>query len=83
MQLLSCKKGSELFGVCRKAAGEYEGEGVMTLNVKRQDAANIIWAARAAEVGHTGSRGAQNPDYRRLAKPECQGKKKLQIIYEK
>ncbi|KAJ9413730.1 hypothetical protein QL093DRAFT_2488612 [Fusarium oxysporum] len=43
----------------------------MTLNVERQDAANVVWAARAAEVGRTGSRGAQSPDCRRLAKPEC------------
>ncbi|KAJ0133189.1 L-pipecolate oxidase [Fusarium oxysporum f. sp. albedinis] len=43
----------------RKAAGEGEGEGAgaTTLNVERQDAANVVWAARAAEVGRTGSRG--------------------------
>ncbi|KAF6528292.1 hypothetical protein HZS61_008594 [Fusarium oxysporum f. sp. conglutinans] len=57
----------------RKAAGECEGEGATTLNVERQDAANVVWAARAAEVGRTGSRGAQSPDCRRLAKPECRG----------
>jgi hypothetical protein len=67
----------------RKAAGECEGEGATTLNVERQDAANVVWAARAAEVGRTGSRGAQSPDCRRLAKPECRGKKKPQITREK
>ena len=40
----------------------------MTLNVKQQDAANVVWAAEAAEVGRTGSRGAQSPKCRRLAK---------------
>ncbi|KAI8405789.1 hypothetical protein FOFC_13250, partial [Fusarium oxysporum] len=64
----------------RKAAGECEGA---THNVERQDAANVVWAARAAEVGRTGSRGAQSPDCRRLAKPECRGKKKPQITREK
>ncbi|KAI8406175.1 hypothetical protein FOFC_13644, partial [Fusarium oxysporum] len=67
----------------RKTAGECEGEGATTLNVERQDAANVVWAARAAEVGRTGSRGAQSPDCRRLAKPECRGKKKPQITREK
>jgi hypothetical protein len=43
----------------------------------------VVWAARAAEVGRTGSRGAQSPDCRRLAKPECRGKKKPQITREK
>jgi hypothetical protein len=66
-----------------KAAGECEGEGATTLNVERQNAANVVWAARAAEVGRTGSRGAQSPDCRRLAKPECRGKKKPQITHEK
>ncbi|KAI8402709.1 hypothetical protein FOFC_18025 [Fusarium oxysporum] len=45
----------------------------MTLNVKQQDAANVVWAAEAAEVGVTGSRGAQRPECRRLAKPKCRG----------
>ncbi|KAM5520424.1 hypothetical protein FOXYSP1_14314 [Fusarium oxysporum f. sp. phaseoli] len=36
----------------------------MTLNVKQQDAANVVWAAEAAEVGVTGSRGAQRPECR-------------------
>jgi hypothetical protein len=40
----------------------------MTLNAKQQDAANVVWAAEAAEVGVTGSRGAQ--------RPECRGEKK-------
>lgn len=48
----------------------------MTLDVKQQDAANVVWAAEAAEVGRTGSRGAQRPEYRRLAKPKCRGEKK-------
>lgn len=26
----------------------------MALNVKQQDAANVVWAAEAAEVGRTG-----------------------------
>ncbi|TXB97615.1 hypothetical protein FocTR4_00011980 [Fusarium oxysporum f. sp. cubense] len=52
---------------------------MMTLDVKQQDAANIVWAAEAAEVGVTGSRGAQRPEYRRLAKPKCRGEKKSQI----
>ncbi|KAK2134278.1 hypothetical protein NOF04DRAFT_1380202 [Fusarium oxysporum II5] len=43
----------------------------MTLDVKQQDAANVVWAAEAAEVGCTGSRGAQRPECRRLAKPKC------------
>jgi hypothetical protein len=62
-------------GVVRaaEAAGECEGEGATTLNVEQQDAANVVWAARAAEVSRTGSRGAQNPDCRMLAKPECRG----------
>ncbi|KAJ0131857.1 hypothetical protein HZ326_25056 [Fusarium oxysporum f. sp. albedinis] len=67
----------------RKAAGEGEGEGATTLNVGRQDAAKVVWAAEAAEVGRTGSRGAQSQDCRRLAKPECRGKKKQQITREK
>jgi hypothetical protein len=72
-------------GVVRaaKAAGEGEGEGTTTLNAERQDAANVVWAARATEVGRTGSRGAQSLDCRRLAKPECRGKKKPQITREK
>ncbi|KAJ0138214.1 hypothetical protein HZ326_18844 [Fusarium oxysporum f. sp. albedinis] len=52
---------------------ESESEGAMTLNVKQQDAANVVWAAEAAEVGVTGSRGAQRPECRRLAKPKCRG----------
>ncbi|KAK2132969.1 hypothetical protein NOF04DRAFT_1043443 [Fusarium oxysporum II5] len=36
-------------------------------------------AAEAAEVGVTGSRGAQRPECRRLAKPKCRGEKKSQI----
>jgi hypothetical protein len=55
----------------------------MALDVKQQVAANVVWAAEAAEVGRTGSRGAQSPDCRRLAKPECRGKKKQQITREK
>ncbi|RKK66575.1 hypothetical protein BFJ71_g17896 [Fusarium oxysporum] len=48
----------------------------MTLNVKQQDAANVVWAVEAAEVGVTGSRGAQRPECLRLAKPKCRGEKK-------
>ncbi|KAJ0124114.1 hypothetical protein HZ326_31469 [Fusarium oxysporum f. sp. albedinis] len=55
----------------------------MTLNVKQQDAANVVWAAEAAEVGRTGSRGAQSPKCRRLAKPKCRGRKKSQITHRK
>ncbi|KAJ9413772.1 hypothetical protein QL093DRAFT_2495902 [Fusarium oxysporum] len=51
----------------------------MTSDVKQQDAANVVWAAEAAEVGRTGSRGAQRPECRRLAKPKCRGEKKSQI----
>ncbi|TXB97591.1 hypothetical protein FocTR4_00012209 [Fusarium oxysporum f. sp. cubense] len=52
---------------------------MMTLDVKQQDAANVVWAAEAAEVGYMGSRGAQRPECRRLAKPKCRGEKKSQI----
>jgi hypothetical protein len=38
-----------------KGGGKGKGEGVTTLNVERQDAANVVWTARAAEVGRTGS----------------------------
>jgi hypothetical protein len=55
----------------------------MTLDVKQQDAANVVWAAEAAEVGRTGSRGAQSPECRRLAKPKCRGEKKPQIPHMK
>ncbi|EWY79401.1 hypothetical protein FOYG_17446 [Fusarium oxysporum NRRL 32931] len=91
MQLPSCKKGSEPFGA-PKAAEVGRGsaklqvsvsESATTLNVERQDAANVVWAARAAEVGRTGSQGAQSPDCRRLAKPECRGMKKPRITREK
>ncbi|KAH7190208.1 hypothetical protein DER44DRAFT_890304 [Fusarium oxysporum] len=54
----SCKGRSRQ----RKAAGECEGEGATTLNVERQDAANVAWAAEAAEVGRTGNLGVQSPD---------------------
>ncbi|KAM5529588.1 hypothetical protein FOXYSP1_17432 [Fusarium oxysporum f. sp. phaseoli] len=59
---------SELQKGQRTMWGESESEGAMTLNVKQQDAANVVWAAEAAEVGVTGSRGAQ--------RPECRGEKK-------
>ncbi|KAF5268295.1 hypothetical protein FOXYS1_817 [Fusarium oxysporum] len=62
---------------------EGEGEGAMTLNVKQQDAANVVWAAEAAEVGRTGSRGAQSPECRRLAKPKCRGMKKPEMPHMK
>jgi hypothetical protein len=55
----------------------------MTLNVKQQDAANVVWAAEAAAVGRTGNQGAQSPECRRLAKPKCRGRKKPQITREK
>jgi hypothetical protein len=55
----------------------------MTLDVKQQDAANVVWAAEAAEVGRTGSRGAQRPECRRLAKPKCRSEKKSQISHMK
>ncbi|KAI8410866.1 hypothetical protein FOFC_07460, partial [Fusarium oxysporum] len=70
-------------GSAKLQVREGQGEGATTLDVKQQDAANVVWAARAAEVGRTGSRGAQSPDCRRLAKPECRGKKKQQITREK
>lgn len=47
----SCKGRSRQ----RLAADKGESEGATTLNVERQDAANVVWAARAAEVGRTGS----------------------------
>ncbi|RKK11121.1 hypothetical protein BFJ65_g15112 [Fusarium oxysporum f. sp. cepae] len=34
--------------------GEGKGEGATTLNVKQQDAAIVVWASEAAEVGRTG-----------------------------
>jgi aspartyl aminopeptidase len=55
----------------------------MTLNVKQQDAANVVWAAEAAEVGRTGNQGAQSPEYRRLAKPKCRGTKKPEMPHMK
>ena len=55
----------------------------MILNVKQQDAANVVWAAEAAEVGCTGSRGAQSPECRRLAKPQCRDMKKPEMPHMK
>ncbi|KAF4416329.1 hypothetical protein FACUT_12666 [Fusarium acutatum] len=53
-----------------KGEGEGEGEDAMNPIVKQQDAANIVWAAEAAEVGRTGDRGwrARNVEVRRSRK---------------
>jgi len=34
----------------------------MALNVKQQDAANVVWAAEAAEVGRTGEIEGAEPE---------------------
>jgi hypothetical protein len=53
----------------------------MTLNVKQQDPANVVWAAEAAEVGRTGNRGrrARNVEGSRSRNVEVRRSRKYHI----
>jgi hypothetical protein len=51
----------------------------MALNVKQQDAANVVWAAEAAEVDRTGIEGRRAQNFAGLRSRKSGGKKKPQI----
>jgi hypothetical protein len=54
-----------IWGPCVEIRGHQRAQ-----EVEQLAAAGVVRAAKAAEVGRTGSRGAQGPDCRRFAKPK-------------
>ncbi|KAJ9413333.1 hypothetical protein QL093DRAFT_2512934, partial [Fusarium oxysporum] len=66
-----------MWGPCVKVEGTRGPRKSSSRRLLQQDAANVVWAAEAAEVGRTGGKSrAQRPECRRLAKPKCRGEKK-------